>query len=330
MIGAVFTTHSESLILEHKTTEMPGHPTTKSEKYHPRSKGTWPWAPLLLLAFLWALGGKAQSTDIFRIEYLNIPENDTGIKTQRYKALFNLPIKLNERKDYLVAGMEYNRFDMGYTEDFSFNKRELNRFHIVDLNLGLITKWNTNWNLVTILTPRLASNFVHGAQRGDFFMNASAAFWKESPDGDRPFRIIVGLTYNSTTGLPIPLPLLSYYRKFHPDWSFALGVPRSELKRYLGKKHVLELALFLDGYFINLQNNIPMADGQSASKISLNSLVGTLGYQYRLSKGMTLFIMGGNAFIQEGKLRNNERGDVFLLNDEANFYIRTGFKLGLF
>jgi|SRR5690606_28370284 len=282
------------------------------------------------MALFWGQKARAQSTDIFRVEYLNIPENDAGIETQRYKVLFNLPIKLSEKKDYLVTGMEYNRLDMGYSRELSFDRRELNRFHIVDLNLGLITPWNPNWNLVTILTPRLASNLVNGAEGGDFFMNATAAFWKESPHGPRPFRIILGLTYNSTTGLPVPLPLVSYHRKFHPDWSFTLGVPRSDLHYWLGKKHVLELALFLDGYFMNIQNNIPMSDGQSASKISMTSLLGTLGYQYRVSDKMTFFVMGGKSFVQEGKLRNDERGEVFLLNDGANFYIRTGFKIGIF
>lgn len=282
------------------------------------------------MALFWGQKARAQSTDIFRVEYLNIPENDAGIKTQRYKALFNLPIKLDDKGDHLILGMEYNRFDMGYDREFSFDGHDLDRFHILDLNLGLIFPWNANWNLVTILTPRLASNFIHGAERGDFFMNASAAFWKESPAGPRPFRIILGLTYNSTTGLPVPLPLLSYYRKFHPDWSFSLGVPRSDLRYWLGKKHVLELALFLDGYFINLQNGVPMSDGRSATRISMTTLLGTLGYQYRVSDTMSLFVMGGRTFVQEGKLRNDERGEVFLLNDKANFYIRTGFKIGIF
>src|SRR5690606_4618659 len=78
-----------------------------------------PWGLLVLLALLTGPWGWGQSTDIFRLEYLNIPENDTGIKTQRYKLLFNLPIKLNEKGDYLVAGMEYNRFDMGYSQHFA-------------------------------------------------------------------------------------------------------------------------------------------------------------------------------------------------------------------
>lgn len=286
-----------------------------------------------LLAFFAVLFGHqvwAQSTDIFRVDYLNIPENDTGIKTQRYKALINLPIKLNEKKDYLITGVEYNRFDMGYSGDFPFDKSELIRFHIIDMNFGLITKWNENWNLVTILTPRMASNFVSGTVTGDFFMNATATLWKERADADKPFRIVLGLTYNSTTGLPVPLPLINYYRKFHPDWSFTLGIPRTDLKYHISKKHVLELALFLDGYFINLQNNILLEDGQVASKISLTSLVATLGYQYKLSDRMSFYTMVGRSIEQEGKLRNDERAGVFLLNNESNFYIRTGFKIGIF
>lgn len=274
--------------------------------------------------------GRAQSTDIFRVEYLNIPENDTGIKTQRYKALFNLPIKLNEKKDYLITGLEYNRFDMGYSQNLPFDKSELIRFHVIDMNFGFITKWNENWNLVTILTPRMASNFISGSVTDDFFLNATATFWKEKPNVDKPYRIVLGLTYNSTTGLPVPLPLINYRRRFHPNWSFTLGIPRSDLKYHISKKHVLEVASFLDGYFINLQNDILLEDGQVASKISLTSLLGTVGYQYNISNRMSLFAMVGKSIAQEGKLRNDEQGNVFLLNDESNFYIRTGFKIGIF
>lgn len=274
--------------------------------------------------------GFGQSTDIFRIEYLNIPENDTGIKTQRYKALFNFPIKLNEKKDYLITGLEYNRFDVGYSQEFPFDESELIRFHVVDLNMGFITKWNENWNLVTVITPRLASNFTDGVMSDDFFFNATATFWKENSKADKPFRIVLGLSYNSTTGLPVPLPLVSYYRRFHPKWSYTLGIPRSNFKYHFTKKHTLEATLLLDGYFINVQDDILLPDGELGSKISLSALVGALGYQYKLSKRMAIFALVGRSIEQEGKLRNDKRGDVFLLNDEANLYIRTGFKIGIF
>ncbi len=285
---------------------------------------------LLSCAFFCVHVGFGQSTDIFRIEYLNIPENDTGIKTQRYKALFNFPIKLNEKKDYLITGLEYNRFDVGYSREFPFDKSDLIRFHVVDMNVGFITKWNENWNLVTVITPRFASNFTDGIMSDDFFFNATATLWKENSKADKPFRIVLGLSYNSTTGLPIPLPLVSYYRRFHPKWSFTLGIPRSNFKYHFAKKHTLETTLLLDGYFINVQDDILLPDGELGSKISLSALVGAIGYQYNLSKRMAIFALVGRSIEQEGKLRNDKRGDVFLLNDEANLYIRTGFKIGIF
>lgn len=274
--------------------------------------------------------GYAQSSDVFRVEYLNIPENDTGIKTQRYRFLFNLPIKLNQKKDYVIAGAEYNKLDVGYSRDFSFDSSELFRFHVVDLNLGFITKWNKNWNLVTIVTPRLASNFTNGTIRDDFFFNATATLWKEKRNVDKPFRIVLGLSYNSTTGLPVPLPLVSYYRRFHEKWSFTLGIPRSNFKYHIAKKHTLETTLLLDGYFINVQNDILLPDGGLGSKISLSALVAAIGYQYNISKRTSLYMLAGRSIEQEGKLRNDNREDVFLLNDEANFYLRTGIKIGIF
>ncbi|HBU78850.1 MAG TPA: hypothetical protein DEF18_12180 [Muricauda sp.] len=288
----------------------------------------WKWFAFVVI--LCSQGLLAQSTDILRLEYLNIPENESGVKTQRYKALLNVPIKLNEKDEYLAIGGEYNRFDMGYTADLPFDKKEMIRFHIIDFNLGLIKKWNEDWNLVTILTPRIASNLLDGIIKEDFFMNASAAFWKEKPKADKPFRIVLGLTYNSTAGVPVPLPLIHYYRRFHPDWSFVLGVPKSNLKYHLDKRHSFELASFLDGYFMNLQNDIVLDNGSVASRISFNTLVGSLGYQYNVTESISFFAIAGTTLIQEGKLRNKERGEVFLFNKDPNFYIRTGFKIGIF
>ena len=285
---------------------------------------------LCVMGLLQAQLSFGQSTDILRVEYLNIPENDTGIKTQRYKFLFNLPIKLNEKKDYLVTGLEYNRFDIGYSQNFPFDQSELNRFHVVDLNLGFITKWNENWNFVGIFTPRLASNFTNGAQTDDFFLNATATLWKENRQASKPFRIVLGLSYNSTTGLPIPLPLISYYRRFHPKWSYTLGIPRSRFEYHPSPKHTFGFTLLLDGYFINIQNDIALPDNQIGSKISLSALVGAFGYQYHLSKRASLFALAGRSIEQIGELRNDDRSAVFLLNDEANLYIRTGFKISIF
>jgi len=271
----------------------------------------------------------SQSTDLVRVEYLRIPENDTGIQTSRYKFLINVPIKVNE-SNYIVVGGEYNQFDVDFSADLPFDKAELQKLHIIDMNLGYITKWNENWRFIGIITPRLASNLTEKARSDDFFFNATATLWKEKKDIEKPFRLVLGLTFNSTTGLPIPLPLVSYYKRFHPNWSYTLGIPKMNFKYYPSEKHTLQMALLLDGYFINIQDDIVLPDNTLGSRISLSALIGVVGYQYNITKMMSLYVLAGRSFLQEGILRNDRRDRTFLLNDEANFYLRTGFKISIF
>ena len=57
--------------------------------------------------------GLSQSTDLVRVEYLRIPNNNIGLETSRYKFSLNVPIKLNE-DSYAVLGGEYNQFDIDF------------------------------------------------------------------------------------------------------------------------------------------------------------------------------------------------------------------------
>ena len=282
-----------------------------------------------VLIFFQVLSGFSQSTDLIRVEYLRIPENDTGIQTSRYKFLLNAPIKVNTN-DYMIIGGEYNQFDVDFSKELPFDKSELQKFHIIDMNLGYITKWNENWRFIGILTPRFASNFTNGTTADDFFFNATATLWKEKKNVDKPFRVVLGLSFNSTTGLPIPLPFISYYKRFHPNWSYTLGIPKMNFKYHPDKTHTLQLALLLDGYFINIQDNIELPDDTVGSKISLSALVGVFGYQYNISKPISFYVLAGKSIMQDGILRNDRRDRTFLLNDEANLYLRTGFKISIF
>lgn len=272
---------------------------------------------------------RAQSSDLLRLEYLRIPENNTGVHTERFKFALNLPLKLS-KEDYFVVGSEYNQFNINFSKDFGFDTAQLQKLHIIDLNLGYITKWNDNWRLIGILTPRLASNLTQGTTIDDYFFNATATFLKDNPKADKPYRIVLGLSYNSTTGLPIPLPVVSYYKRFHPNWSYTLGIPKSNFKYHPSEDHIVQLALLLDGYFVNVQNPIAMPEGVDATRISLSALVATLGYQYKVSNIASFYAYFGKSVHQEGKLRDNKRNDVFLLNGESNFFIRGGFKVSIF
>jgi hypothetical protein len=284
------------------------------------------WGALFLLAWL---NGGAQSTDIMRLEYTILPKNDSEIQVARWRFLFNLPIKVGEDR-YMVAGGEYNQIDFDNSGTLPFDGSELKKLHVIDLNLGYIFKWNENWRFVGIVTPRLASNFIHGIQSDDVRLNLTASLWKERTDAEIPFRLVLGLTFNSTTGLPFPLPLINYFRRFHPDWAFVLGIPKSSFRHYFNDRHLLETALFLDGYFVNIQNDILIDDGGVGSSISLSAIVSAMEYQFRISKKVIFYNVAGYAFYQDGLLRDDKRNNVYVLNKAGNIYFRTGLRVSIF
>lgn len=271
----------------------------------------------------------SQSTDILRAEYTVLPKTTTDIEVARYRFLVNIPFKLKTDK-YLVTGAEYNLIDFDSSAALPFDIEELNTLHIIDLNLGYITKWNENWRFVGILSPRIASNLVESISIDDLRLNLTATLWKERKDIEKPFRLILGLTYNSTTGLPVPLPLISYYKRFHPNWSYTLGIPRMNFKYHINNRHTLQTALLLDGYFVNAQNDILLPDDNIGSSISLSALVGAFGYQYNITKSMSFYGFAGFTLSRNGLLRDDKRNNVFILSQEGSLYFKTGFKIAIF
>ncbi|MBT8312143.1 MAG: hypothetical protein KJN91_04795, partial [Eudoraea sp.] len=243
--------------------------------------------------------------------------------------LINMPFKLKGAK-YLILGAEYNFIDFDPKRDFPFDDNELEQLHVVDFNLGYIFNWNKDWRFVGIVTPRLASNLVTDIGSRDFLINLTATFWKERKDVDKPFRLVLGLTYNSTTGLPVPLPLINYYKRFHPRWAFTLGIPRSDLRMFLSERNILQLALFLDGYFVNAQNDIVLPDNELGTSISLSTLVSAVGYQLKVSKMASFYGFAGYTLLQNGILRNDKRNKVFTLNNRGSLYYKVGFKVSIF
>jgi len=248
----------------------------------------------------------AQSTDILRVEYTSLPREETGNTASRYRFLLNVPVKVGFDK-YLVLGGEFNLIDFEITKEYPFDSSELNTLYVIDLNVGYIFKLNEDWRFVGIVTPRIASNLVNGLQGDDFLLNLTATIWKEEKDIDKPYRLILGLTYNSTTGLPFPLPLINYHRRFHRSWSYSLGIPRTDFRYHFKDRHTLQMALFLDGYFVNVQNDILLPDGEFGSSVSLSAIVSAIGYQYNINRRMSFYGIAGVTLNQQGLLRNGKR-----------------------
>lgn len=271
----------------------------------------------------------AQTPDVFKVEYMILPRNDSGAKLARIKLVANIPIKIGD-SSLLVIGSEYNRLAYDLERiDISINQQGLNTFHVVDINLGFVRTYSKDWRLIGVFTPRLASTLTNPLENGDFSINATIGAFRDRPYLDKPTRLVLGVAYNSAVALRVPLPVVYFEKRFHPSWSYIIGVPKTGMKHHFNEKHMLQTEFILDGYFVNLQNNTALPDATFASSISSSAAVVTLGYSYNVTKEMSFYGFFGHTIFQLGVLRDDDRNDIFTLNDDPSFYIRTGFRIGL-
>ncbi|WP_299226026.1 DUF6268 family outer membrane beta-barrel protein [uncultured Psychroserpens sp.] len=269
----------------------------------------------------------AQLTDIARLEYSFIPKSDSEDQYTRLRALLNYPIKTSE-DCYLIIGAEYNRIILNLEDDYPFDRSLLETINIIDLNIGYTFKTSEKWRLGFKFNPRIASTLTEKLTSDDFFLNGGAYAINDRTKDEglkRPYRLILGLTYNATTGVPFPLPFVSYYRRINDKWSFNAGVPKSNIKRFLNEKNMLQAFIGLDGYFAHLQRP-QLVNGKAVENISLSVAVGGLGYEYLFTKHLVAYIYTGYTFRLNNVLRNKDRDEVFKLDDVNAFYLRTGIK----
>ncbi|WP_239000283.1 DUF6268 family outer membrane beta-barrel protein [Hyunsoonleella ulvae] len=281
----------------------------------------------LLLSLMGIQHGHCQLTDIARLEYSFIPQSNSEDNYNRLRALFNYPIET--KKDcYLVVGAEYNRVILNLEEDYPFDTSALDRIHIIDLNLGYTFKWKDTWRVGLNFNPRISSTLTTSLSMDDFFLNGGVFFINDrtkAEDINRPYRLILGLTYNATTGIPFPLPFVSYFRNINHRWSFNAGVPKSNLKYAINTKNNLQAFVALDGYLAHIQEKYPV-NGDLVDHISLSVAVGGLGYEYLFTKNLVGYLYTGYTFRLNNVLRNENRDEVFKLDEINAFYLRTGIK----
>jgi hypothetical protein len=271
----------------------------------------------------------AQTPDVFRAEYMLLPRNDSGARLARIKLVANVPIKVGDSST-IVLGSEYNRlaYDLN-RNDVPIDQQGLNYFHVVDINVAYIQNYRDDWRLIGVLTPRLASTLNNPVEKGDFSINATIGAFRDRQYLDKPTRLVLGIAYNSAVALRVPLPVVYFEKRFDPSWSYVVGVPKTGMKYHFKEKHIIQTEFILDGYFVNLQNSTALPDATFASSISSSAAVVTLGYSYNITKLMSFYGFVGHTLFQLGVLRDEDRNDIFTLNEDPSFYIRTGFRIGI-
>src|SRR5690606_28316735 len=99
---------------------------------------------------------------------------------------------------------------------------------------------------------------------------------------EKPYRLTLGLTYSAVPGRKFPLPILNYYKEFQPNWTYTLGVPKTNVRHYLddGHKNALQAFATLDNFFGNIQEKdrfVPLRNNPGdkvAENISMTNVIG--------------------------------------------------------
>ena len=269
----------------------------------------------------------AQLTDIARLEYSLIPKSKSEDVYTRLRALINYPIKL-KNESYVFIGGGYNRIILNLADEYPFDVSQFGTINIIDLNFAYTFEATQNWRLGFKFNPRIASTLTKRLTKDDFFINAGAYAIKDKTKDktiEKPYRLILGLTFDATTGIPFPLPFVSYFRRVNEKWSFSLGVPKSNVKYFFNETSIIQVFAGLDGYFANLQEPLMLND-QQVENVSLSLAVGGLGYEYCFTKHLVAYVYAGYTLRLNNVLRDKNREEVFKLDDINAFYLRTGLK----
>jgi len=271
----------------------------------------------------------AQLTDLARLEYSFIPYKNSEDDYTRLRAIFNVPLELRE-DTYLVIGTEYNLISLDLNENYPFDTSLLERIHVIDANLGYTYKMNDRWRFAAKFGPRIASTLNANITSADIFYIGGVYFINDrsEDEGKKPYRLILGLSYNSTIGIPFPLPIISYQREINDKWSFAVGIPKTNLKYALNASNVFQVFATLDGYYANIQKPL-VINGQQADHISLSVIISGLGYEYQFTKHLVSYIYTGYTLSLVNDLNDGDRDSIFKLSDVNTFYFRTGLKFKL-
>jgi len=237
--------------------------------------------------------------------------------------LFNRPFRIHDEA-YFFAGIDYSNIQLSFTDDVdSFDKEETDDFSLLDLNFTYTYQMNEDWRFAAQVSPGISSNLEKGLEWQDFVFSGVVVFIKDkkaAKDVRKPFRIIIGAAFSGNGGIPFPIPFISFYKKFHPKWSYNLGAPISNFQYHASEKFRLKLFATLDGFNSNLQNDQLVSSGEVANRIRLNMVLLGSRFEYKLSDHVESFLTVTRSINPSIQLRQGRERIISLSTADVMHY----------
>lgn len=275
-----------------------------------------------------------QNTNLARVEYTWFPQRDSDNSFRRFKTFFNYPIKIDDNS-YIIPGIEYQNVEFQFNDKVTFDKKNLDRFEYFKTNLAYLRKFKETWRYAVEGSLVATSNFQSGLVSDDLLFNGSIYFIKSHPKTEsiQKTRLILGITFNTNAGIPFPLPFVNYFKQVSPQFTYTLGVPKSNIKYLFTPRHIMQAFVTLDGFYANVQNDVSiMRNGikEKASELSMLVALSGLGYEYKLTDSFRFYAYTGYTILNNIRLRDDNAEEIYSLNDKNSIYFRFGLKIKLY
>ncbi|NNE03773.1 MAG: hypothetical protein HKN52_11495 [Eudoraea sp.] len=282
------------------------------------------------LYFLFSPVLSAQLVDLARVDFTILPSGASNFEFSRIRGNFNYPLKLKNEKGYLFLGLDYSNINFVYNqEELSFDSEVITEFQIIDLNIAYVVKLKNDWMLGARFSPGISSNLkLFDSSAEDIVFSGDLVFIKDKKDQSKtnPYRLIVGISYSGNRGFPVPLPFLSYYRKFHSNWSYDLGIPKTNLQYHFSEKNRLKLYAQLDGFTANINGGTPV-DQDIAQSINMSLILAGIQYECHFKDHFEFYLRTSYILSRDVQLRDSKKDDIFLIDDSNGGYISTGLRI---
>tara|TARA_R110002153_G_scaffold272867_2_gene442294 strand:+ start:762 stop:1640 length:879 start_codon:yes stop_codon:yes gene_type:complete len=280
-----------------------------------------------LLFFLFSISffSQAQLSDLARLDFTFIPNKGSDVEYTRSRFLINYPIKLKKEGEYVLLGIDYSNVHLRFKSDeLPFERSLLNDFKLLDFTIGYTKPLNNGWRLGVRFQPGISTNLTaKNLNSNDLVFSGDVVFIKKyENDFDKPSRLIVGLSYSQNRGYVFPLPFISYYKKFRPDWSYNLGIPKTNLQYHLSDKHRFKLFGQLDGFTSNIQNGALVNGTDTAEIINMSLINGGLQYEYHFTNHLQLDLRAAYNFSLNNKLKDGSNNTLFTIDNDSRSYFR--------
>lgn len=273
----------------------------------------------------------AQLSDLARIDYTILPAGNSDVEYSRVRGLFNYPVKLKKEETYLLLGLDYSNIQLTMDDNPLFDKDVIRDFQLLDFNIAYTTPLKNDWRIGVRLTPGFSSNLSRDDfSLEDIIISSDVVFIKDKkkdPNVEKPWRLILGVSYSGNRGFSFPLPFISYYRKFNPKWSYNIGIPKTNLQYHASSRHRFKLNVELDGFTSNIQRGLLLANSEEAESINMSLVLTGLQYEFHITKNIQFYARTSYILSSAVNLRDDDKDNILELDSSNSLYIRTGLRL---